>query len=129
MLAYPSLIKIENKTNSYFYLRICVFKYFMNVMMLNLHSQCICLFESMLFRKMKKRYSMSKCKKLCLVCIFLGGTGVWTQGFMFSKQVLYCLSHISSPFCPGYFGDEGFMNYLPRLAFRWDSLDFSLLSG
>jgi hypothetical protein len=25
------------------------------------------------------------------------------QGFSLAKQELYCLSHASSPFCPGYF--------------------------
>jgi hypothetical protein len=38
------------------------------------------------------------------------------QGFTLAKQVLYRLSHTSSPFCSGYFGDGGLMNYLPRLA-------------
>jgi hypothetical protein len=32
------------------------------------------------------------------------GTGVLTQDFKLEKQVLYCLSHTSSPFCSGYFG-------------------------
>jgi hypothetical protein len=35
------------------------------------------------------------------------GTGIWTQGFTFAKQVLYSLSHTSSPLCFGYFGDGG----------------------
>jgi hypothetical protein len=29
------------------------------------------------------------------------------QGFALAKQVLYCLSHSSSSFCSGYFGDGG----------------------
>jgi hypothetical protein len=33
------------------------------------------------------------------------GTGVWIQGSLLTKQVLYHLSHFSSPFCSGYFGD------------------------
>jgi hypothetical protein len=37
--------------------------------------------------------------------ILIGGTGVWTQGFALGKQVLDCLSHSSSPFLSGYFGD------------------------
>jgi hypothetical protein len=46
------------------------------------------------------------------VCLFmylfyLGETGVWTQGFAFTKQVLLLLSHASSTFCSGYFGDGG----------------------
>jgi hypothetical protein len=32
-----------------------------------------------------------------------------------AKQVLYCLNHTSSPFCSGYFGNGGLVNYLPRL--------------
>jgi hypothetical protein len=36
---------------------------------------------------------------------FFDGAGVWTQGFVFAKQELYPLSHTSSPFCFGYFGD------------------------
>jgi hypothetical protein len=35
-----------------------------------------------------------------------GETGVWTQGFALTKQELYHLSHTSSPFCSGYFGDR-----------------------
>jgi hypothetical protein len=36
---------------------------------------------------------------------FFDGTRVWTQDFVLAKQVLYHLSHTSSPFCFGYFGD------------------------
>jgi hypothetical protein len=36
---------------------------------------------------------------------FFGWTGVLTQGFIFVKQALYHLSHISSAFCSGYFGN------------------------
>jgi hypothetical protein len=32
----------------------------------------------------------------CLFCLLLG---VWIQGFVLARQVLYHLSHISSPFC------------------------------
>jgi hypothetical protein len=37
------------------------------------------------------------------VFFFFGGTGVWIKNFIFAKQelikqVLYCLSHTSSPF-------------------------------
>jgi hypothetical protein len=31
------------------------------------------------------------------------GTGVCTQGFVFAKEVLYCVINDSSPFCSGYF--------------------------
>jgi hypothetical protein len=37
--------------------------------------------------------------------VLFDGTGAWTQRFVFTKQVLYHLSHTSSPFCSGYFGD------------------------
>jgi hypothetical protein len=33
------------------------------------------------------------------------GTEVWIQGFVLAKQALNCLSHSSSPFCSGYFGN------------------------
>jgi hypothetical protein len=53
-----------------------------------------------------------KCQPPQLVCnVCLGfflcvcGTGVWIQGFALAKQALYHLSHTSSPFCSGYFGD------------------------
>jgi hypothetical protein len=37
------------------------------------------------------------------VCMY--GTGVWTQDFMLATQAVYHLSHTSSPFCSGYFGE------------------------
>jgi hypothetical protein len=36
---------------------------------------------------------------------FFSGTRVWTQDSTLAGQVLYHLSHASSPFCSGYFGD------------------------
>jgi hypothetical protein len=61
---------------------------------------------------------------------FFGGTGVWTQGFMLAKQmVFYSLSRTSSQFCSDYFGDGGLINYLPRLASNHDPPDLSLPSG
>jgi hypothetical protein len=39
------------------------------------------------------------------------------------------LSHTSSPFCCGYFGDGSLMNHLPRLALNLDPPDLSLSSG
>jgi hypothetical protein len=42
-----------------------------------------------------------------------GGTGISTQGISLGKKVLYCLRHISSPFCSGYF--DALVNYLPGL--------------
>jgi hypothetical protein len=38
---------------------------------------------------------------------------VWTQGSTFAKQAFYCLSHTSSPFCSGYFGDGVFQTICP----------------
>jgi hypothetical protein len=37
--------------------------------------------------------------------LWVGGTDIWTQSFTAGKQLLYWLSHISSPFCSGYFWD------------------------
>jgi hypothetical protein len=36
---------------------------------------------------------------------YFEGTGGGTQGFKLVMQALYCLSHTSSPFYFGYFGD------------------------
>jgi hypothetical protein len=36
---------------------------------------------------------------------FFLGSEVWTQDSELAKQALYCLSHTSSSFCFGYFGD------------------------
>jgi hypothetical protein len=41
-----------------------------------------------------------------LFFFFFDGTGVWTQGFICARQVLYHFGHASSPFCSGYFGDR-----------------------
>jgi type VI protein secretion system component VasF len=38
-------------------------------------------------------------KYLPIKCFFFGGIGVWTLVFMLVKQVLYHLSHTSSPKC------------------------------
>jgi hypothetical protein len=42
---------------------------------------------------------------LCYSFLYVCGTGVWTHVFMLAKQALNLLSHTSSPFCSGYFGD------------------------
>jgi hypothetical protein len=47
---------------------------------------------------------------------------------MLAKQAFYHLSHNSSPFCSGYFGDGGVLNYFPGLALNCDPLDLSLPS-
>jgi hypothetical protein len=62
------------------------------------------------------RFHSQKRKVSILILIsvlftYFGGT--WTQGFAFSRQALYHLSHTSSPFHSGYFRDEGLKNYLP----------------
>jgi hypothetical protein len=48
----------------------------------------------------------------------------WDWGFVLAKQVLYCLSHTSSPFCSGYFGD-GLLNYL----WGWPQPEILLISA
>jgi hypothetical protein len=56
------------------------------------------------------------------------GAGVWTQGFTLAKEAIYHLSHISSPFCFGYFfGNGGLAKYLSRLASNCNPSDLSLL--
>jgi hypothetical protein len=47
---------------------------------------------------------------------------------VFTKQMLYHLSHTSSPFCSSYFGDGGLKNYLPQLASNCNSPNLSLPS-
>jgi hypothetical protein len=37
---------------------------------------------------------------------FFRGMEVWIQGFMLVKQTFNCLSHTTSPFSSGYFGDD-----------------------
>jgi hypothetical protein len=56
---------------------------------------------------------------------FFCGTGVWTQGFVLAKQVLYYLSHASSPFCSGYFEDRIFWTICPG----WPWISVLLLSA
>jgi hypothetical protein len=56
--------------------------------------------------------SKGKCGGLAFLILFLflyfffGETGVWTQGFVLAKQVVYHLSHTSGSFCSGHFGDR-----------------------
>jgi hypothetical protein len=47
---------------------------------------------------------------------------------MFTKQVAYHMSHASSSFCSGYFGDGGLMNCLSGLASNQDPPNLSLPS-
>jgi hypothetical protein len=56
------------------------------------------------------------------VSFFFKWDWVWTQSFVLAKQVLYYLSHTSSPFYSGYFGDGSLTNYLPRLASNLDPM-------
>jgi hypothetical protein len=51
------------------------------------------------------------------------------RAFTLAKQALYHLSHTSSPFCSGYFGDGDIANYLPRLASKLNPSDFSLANS
>jgi hypothetical protein len=51
--------------------------------------------------------SSSPSPVFCFVLfLFFGCIGILTQGFIFARQVLYCLSHVSNSFCSGYFGDR-----------------------
>jgi hypothetical protein len=52
-------------------------------------------------------------------------TGVLTQCFILAKQVLYCFSHTTSPFCTDYFAD----GISPGLASNHDPPNLSLPSG
>jgi hypothetical protein len=45
------------------------------------------------------------CFFVVVVFCFVCGTGICAKGFALAKQVLYHLSHFSSPFCSGDFGD------------------------
>jgi hypothetical protein len=38
-----------------------------------------------------------------IIVTFLDSTGVYTQSFALTRQVLYCLSHDPRLFCSGYF--------------------------
>jgi hypothetical protein len=49
----------------------------------------------------------------------------WDLNFELAKQ-MFCLSHTSSPFCSGYFGDGDLENCLPELASNHDPPDLSL---
>jgi hypothetical protein len=44
---------------------------------------------------------------------FFGCIGVSTQGFVLSRQVLYCLSHTSNSFCSVYLGDRILLFFQP----------------
>jgi hypothetical protein len=44
-------------------------------------------------------------------------SGIWTQGFMLARQVLYFLNYTSIHFCSGYFGDR-------VLLFAWTAILF-----
>jgi hypothetical protein len=38
--------------------------------------------------------------------LYFGSTRIWTQSFTLSRQLLYCLEHVSILFCSSYFGDR-----------------------
>jgi hypothetical protein len=52
--------------------------------------------------------------------IFLVGLEFELRSSRLQCRRLYHLSHTSSPFCSGYFGDGGLSNYLPVLASNLD---------
>jgi hypothetical protein len=56
-----------------------------------------------------------------------GRTGIWTQGFTLAKQTVYHLSHISSPFYSGYFGDR--ISWTICLTLSGNPADLSLPSS
>jgi hypothetical protein len=47
------------------------------------------------------------------------------SGFALAKQVLYCLSHTSRPFCSGYFGD----GISPTVCLGWPQTTILLISA
>jgi hypothetical protein len=51
------------------------------------------------------------------IFVFLGRTGVWTQGVTLAKPALYHLGHSSSLFCSGCFGDG--ISETICLGWRW----------
>jgi hypothetical protein len=55
--------------------------------------------------KLRTELSHNKEKTLLPVFWVFFETRVWTQDLVFAKWVLCHLSHSSSPFCSGYFGD------------------------
>jgi hypothetical protein len=71
------------------------------------------------------KWKHTECILLC-VWVFFGGTGVWTQGFMFRCSKLE--PHIQSILL-WLFWRWGFRNYLPGLASSLDPPDLSLLSS
>jgi hypothetical protein len=59
---------------------------------------------------------------------FLVGLVFELRALHLAKQALYLLSHASSSFCSGYFGDGGLANYVPGLAFNCNPPDLSFPS-
>jgi hypothetical protein len=58
--------------------------------------------------KNKDSQALSKLISYLFNFFFFGSTGVWTQGHVFTRQVLHPLSHHSTPslFCFNYFSDR-----------------------
>jgi hypothetical protein len=54
-------------------------------------------------------------------------TGVWPQGFMLTRQALYCLSNTTGPFCSGYFGNMVLIFAQAGLGYDSSILNFPLL--
>jgi hypothetical protein len=60
-----------------------------------------------------------------LFFFFSGGIRVWTQGLKLARQVLYNLSHTSSPFCVGYFQDR----VSQTIYLGWPGMEILLMSA
>jgi hypothetical protein len=60
---------------------------------------------------------------------FFGSTGIWTEGLMLSRQVLYHLSHSARSVLCWVFSRQGLTNYLPGLTSNGSSPDLCLLSS
>jgi hypothetical protein len=44
--------------------------------------------------------------------------GFELRAFSLAKQILYCLRHASSPFCPSYFGDRSLSKVFAQVGFK-----------
>jgi hypothetical protein len=59
-------------------------------------------------------------RSLLFSFFYLARLRLTTQSFGLANQVLYCLSHSSTPLALVIFWRLGLMNYLPRLAWNGD---------
>jgi hypothetical protein len=60
---------------------------------------------------------------------FMIGSRVWTQGSTPARQMLYRLSHVSSPFCCGYFWDKSLTFCLGGPGLRTPYFRFHAFTG